>query len=105
MEALRVWPTIDQDVIHECTQRKEREWWEGDKHIAVMAMTEVLCLTWLSIRTKNHTISNSLVWYDRVECYGTWHANAQHMIGNTCKCNVTNELHDYQLPKLINSIL
>ena len=24
MEALRVWPTIDQDVIHECTQRKER---------------------------------------------------------------------------------
>ena len=31
MEALRVWPTIDQDVIHECTQRKEREWWEGDK--------------------------------------------------------------------------
>ena len=49
--ALRVWPTIDQDVIHECTQRKEREWWEGDKHIAVMAMTEVLCLTWLSIWT------------------------------------------------------
>ena len=49
MEALRVWPTIDQDVIHECTQRKEREWWEGDKHIAVIAMTEVLCLTWLSI--------------------------------------------------------
>ena len=38
MEALRVWPTIDQDVIHECTQRKERESWEGDKHIAVMAM-------------------------------------------------------------------
>ena len=28
-------------MIHECTQRKEREWWEGDKHIAVMAMTEV----------------------------------------------------------------
>ena len=26
-----MWPTIDQDVIHECTQRKEREWWEGDK--------------------------------------------------------------------------
>ena len=51
MEALRVWPTIDQDVIHECTQRKEREWWEGDKHIAVMAMTEGLCLTWLSIWT------------------------------------------------------
>ena len=51
VEALRVWPTIDQDVIHECTQRKEREWWEGDKHIAVMAMTEVLCLTWLSIWT------------------------------------------------------
>ena len=47
MEALRVWPTIDQDVIHECTQRKEREWWEGDKHIAVMAMTEVLCLSWV----------------------------------------------------------
>ena len=35
MEALRVWPTIDQDVIHECTQRKERE---CDKHIAVIAM-------------------------------------------------------------------
>ena len=49
MEALRVWPTIDQDVIHECTQRKEREWWEGDKHITVMAMTEVMCLTWLSM--------------------------------------------------------
>ena len=48
MEALRVWPTIDQDVIHECTQRKEREWWEGDKHIAVIAMTKVLCLTWLN---------------------------------------------------------
>ena len=51
VEALRVWPTIDQDVIHECTQRKEREWWEGDKHIVVIAMTEVLCLTWLSIWT------------------------------------------------------
>ena len=38
MEALRVWPTIDQDVMHECTQRKERESWEGDKHIAVIAM-------------------------------------------------------------------
>ena len=64
MEALRVWPTIDQDVIHECTQRKEREGWEGDKHIAVMAMTEVLCLTWLSIWTSNHTISNSLGWFE-----------------------------------------
>ena len=51
MEALRVWPTIDQDMIHECTQRKEREWWECDRHIAVIAMTEVLCLTWLSIWT------------------------------------------------------
>ena len=51
VEALRVWSTIDQDVIHECTQRKEREWWEGDKHIAVIAMTEGLCLTWLSIWT------------------------------------------------------
>ena len=28
-----------------------KEWWESDKHIAVMAMTEVLCLTWLSIQT------------------------------------------------------
>ena len=44
MEALRVWPTIDQDVIHECTQRKEREWWEGDKHIAVMAMCVCVCV-------------------------------------------------------------
>ena len=51
MEALRVWPTIDQVVIHECTQMKEREWWEGDKHIAVIPMTEVLCLTWPSIWT------------------------------------------------------
>ena len=34
---LRVWPTIDQDEIHECTQMKEREWREGDKVIAVMA--------------------------------------------------------------------
>ena len=51
MEALRVWPTIDQDVIHECTQRKVSEWWEGDKHIAVMTMTEVLSLAWLSIWT------------------------------------------------------
>ena len=48
MEALRVWPPL---IIHEFTQRKEREWWEGDKHIVVMAMTEVLCLTWLSIWT------------------------------------------------------
>ena len=38
VEALRVRPTIDQDVILECTQRKEREWWEGDKHIAVMSI-------------------------------------------------------------------
>ena len=51
VEASRVWLTIDQDVIYECAQRKEREWWEGDKHIAVMAMTAVLCLTWLSIWT------------------------------------------------------
>ena len=51
VEALRVWPTIDQDVIHECTQRKEREWWEGDEHIAVIAMTEVLYLTRPSIWT------------------------------------------------------
>ena len=59
MEALRVWPTIDQDVIHECTQRKEREWWEGDKHIAVMAMTEVLCLTWLSIWTSHYFLGTA----------------------------------------------
>ena len=31
--------------------RYTKEWWESDKHIAVMAMTEVLCLTWLSIQT------------------------------------------------------
>ena len=43
MEAVRVWPTIDQDVIHECTQRKEREWWEGNKHIAVMVMFVCVC--------------------------------------------------------------
>ena len=88
MEALRAWPTIDQNVIHECTQRKEREWWEGDKHIVVMAMTEVLCLTWLSI----WTCLNSLGWFHWVECYGTWHAinqYAQRMIG--CKYYVTSE--------------
>ena len=46
---IRVWPTIVQDVIQECTQRKEREWWEDEKHNAAIAMIEVLCLTWLSI--------------------------------------------------------
>ena len=49
MEALRVWPTIDQDVIHECTQRKEREWWEGDKHTAVIAMCVCVCLMCMCI--------------------------------------------------------
>ena len=58
---------VAQDVIHECTQRREREWYEGDKHIAIMAMTEVLCITWFSIRTYNHTLG----WLQWVGCYGT----------------------------------
>ena len=37
----------------------------------VIAMTEVLCLTWLSIRS---FFINSLGWFHWVECYETWHA-------------------------------
>ena len=73
MEALRVWPTIDQDVIHECTQRKEREWWEGDKHIAVMAMTEVLCPFYVNLEP------HYLGWFD---CHAI-SQYAQCMIGYT----------------------
>ena len=32
-----VWPTIDRDMVHECAQRKVREWWKGHMHIAVMS--------------------------------------------------------------------
>ena len=38
----------------------EREWWEGDKHIAVKAMAEVLHLTGLALYgTWNHTFKHS----------------------------------------------
>ena len=60
MEALRVWPTIDQDVTHECTQRKEREWWEGDKHIVVIAMCVCVCLMCMCI---NYLLINGILIY------------------------------------------
>ena len=54
----------------------KREWWEGDKHTAVITMTEVLCLTWLSIWT--YTGLNTLGWFHWVQCFGTWHAISQY---------------------------